>query len=180
MIRRTEFLRKEITRIPNIANQNSNFLTLQTSEFQKKNPTRIFRIKHRIRIPLTMGVPEIGTENWNSQPSWKCNTTPNVLISPSGTAGPRRQVVLAEGAWCQRKVRYIRRRSDGGIFHGDGEAEGTAHAWEGGSNNCLGPTVPAFSQSRAATHALPPHVATFALGLGCVQAHHKSGAAAAP
>jgi hypothetical protein len=36
-IRRTEFLRKEITRIPNIANQNSDFLTLQTSEFQKKN-----------------------------------------------------------------------------------------------------------------------------------------------
>jgi hypothetical protein len=35
-IRRTEFLRKEITGILNIANQNSNFLTLQTSEYQKK------------------------------------------------------------------------------------------------------------------------------------------------
>ncbi len=35
-IRRTEFLRKEITGIPNITNQNSVFLTLQTSEFQKK------------------------------------------------------------------------------------------------------------------------------------------------
>ncbi len=35
-IRRTEFLRTEITGIPNIVNRNSNFLTLQTSEFQKK------------------------------------------------------------------------------------------------------------------------------------------------
>ncbi len=68
-IRRTEFLRKEITGIPNVANQNSNFLTLQTAEFQKKNPTGIFGIKHGIGIPLTMGVPEIGTKNWNSQPS---------------------------------------------------------------------------------------------------------------
>jgi hypothetical protein len=68
MIRRTEFLCKEITGIPNIANQNSNFLTLQTSEFQKKHPTRIFEIKHGIGILLTMGVPEIGTENQNSQP----------------------------------------------------------------------------------------------------------------
>ncbi len=34
-IRRTEFLRKEITGILNIPNWNSNFLTLQTSEFQK-------------------------------------------------------------------------------------------------------------------------------------------------
>jgi hypothetical protein len=35
-IRRSEFLRKQITRIPNISNWNSNFLTLQTLEFQKK------------------------------------------------------------------------------------------------------------------------------------------------
>jgi hypothetical protein len=35
-IRRTEFLHKEITGIPNIANRNSDFLTLQTLEFQKK------------------------------------------------------------------------------------------------------------------------------------------------
>ncbi len=32
----TEFLRKHITGIPNFAYRNSNFLTLQTSEFQKK------------------------------------------------------------------------------------------------------------------------------------------------
>jgi hypothetical protein len=36
VIRHTEFLRKEITGILNIANRNSDFLTLQTSEFQKK------------------------------------------------------------------------------------------------------------------------------------------------
>ncbi len=35
-IRCTEFLRKEITGILNIANRNSNILTLQTSEFQKE------------------------------------------------------------------------------------------------------------------------------------------------
>ncbi len=68
MIRRTEFLRKEITGIPNIANRSSDFLTLQTSELKKK-PTGIFGTKYGIGIPLTMGVPEIGTKNWNSQPS---------------------------------------------------------------------------------------------------------------
>jgi hypothetical protein len=39
------------------------------TKFQKKNPTGIFGIEHRIGIPLTMGVPEIGTKNRNSQPS---------------------------------------------------------------------------------------------------------------
>jgi hypothetical protein len=34
----------------------------------KKNPTGIFGIENGIEIPLTMGVPEIGTKNWNSQP----------------------------------------------------------------------------------------------------------------
>jgi hypothetical protein len=67
-IRHTEFLRKEITGILSITNRNSNFLTLQTLGFQKKNPTGIFRIKNKIGIPLTMGVAEIGTKNWNSQP----------------------------------------------------------------------------------------------------------------
>ncbi len=50
-------------------NRNSNFLTLQTSGLKKYFPTRIFGIKNRIGIPLTMGVPEIGTKNRNSQPS---------------------------------------------------------------------------------------------------------------
>jgi hypothetical protein len=68
-IRRTDFLRKETTGILNIPNWKPDFLTLQTSEFQKKNPTGIFRIENRIGIPLTMGVPEIGTKNRNSQPS---------------------------------------------------------------------------------------------------------------
>jgi hypothetical protein len=69
MIRHTEFLRTQITGILNIPNQNSNFLTLQTSEFQKKNPTGIFGIENGIGILLPMGVPEIGTKNLNSQPS---------------------------------------------------------------------------------------------------------------
>ncbi len=65
----TEFLRKQITGIPNFANRNSNFLTLQTLEFQKNIPNGIFGIKNGIRILLIMGVPEIGTKSQNSQPS---------------------------------------------------------------------------------------------------------------
>jgi hypothetical protein len=57
-IRLTEFLRKQITGIPIFANQNYNFLTLQTSTFQK-NPTGIFGIKNRIGIPLTMGAHKL-------------------------------------------------------------------------------------------------------------------------
>ncbi len=45
------------------------FLDFSTAEFEKKIPTRIFGIKNGIRIPLWMGVPEIGTKNQNSQPS---------------------------------------------------------------------------------------------------------------
>jgi hypothetical protein len=33
----------------------------------KKNPVGIFGIKNRIGILLLMGVPEIGTKNWNSK-----------------------------------------------------------------------------------------------------------------
>jgi hypothetical protein len=34
----------------------------------KKNPTGIFGIENGIGVPLTMGVPEIGTKNRDSQP----------------------------------------------------------------------------------------------------------------
>jgi hypothetical protein len=44
------------------------FLDFSTVEFKNKNPTGIFGIENGIRIPLPMGVPEIGTKNWNSQP----------------------------------------------------------------------------------------------------------------
>jgi hypothetical protein len=43
------------------------FTNFSTAEF-KKNLTGIFGIKNRIGIPLPMGVSEIGTKNWNSQP----------------------------------------------------------------------------------------------------------------
>jgi hypothetical protein len=84
-IRRTEFLRKEITRILNIANWNSNFLTLQISEFQKKNPTGIFGIKNGIGILFMMGVPEIGTKNWNSQPSRYGLGATMTVLAPAAT-----------------------------------------------------------------------------------------------
>jgi hypothetical protein len=51
-------------------NQNSVFLTLQTLEFKNYFLTGIFGIENGIGIPLTMRVPEIGTENPNSQPSF--------------------------------------------------------------------------------------------------------------
>ncbi len=38
------------------------------SGIQKKNPTGIFGIKNGNGIPLPMGIPEIRTKNWNSQP----------------------------------------------------------------------------------------------------------------
>jgi hypothetical protein len=66
-MRHSEFLCKKITGIPNIAYQNSSFLTLQTWEFQKIIPTRIFGIEKGIGIPLTMGSqklePKIGILN---------------------------------------------------------------------------------------------------------------------
>jgi hypothetical protein len=56
-------------------NRNSEY---RRSEFQfsdspnigisKKKPTGSFRIENGTGIPLTMGVLEIGTKNWNSQP----------------------------------------------------------------------------------------------------------------
>jgi hypothetical protein len=44
------------------------FLNFSTAEFEKNFLTGIFGIKNGIGIPLPMGVPEIGTKNWNSQP----------------------------------------------------------------------------------------------------------------
>jgi hypothetical protein len=45
------------------------FLNFSTAKFEKNLPTGIFGIENGIRIPPSMGVSEIGTENWNSQPS---------------------------------------------------------------------------------------------------------------
>jgi hypothetical protein len=42
------------------------FLNFLTAELEKKIPTGIFGIENGIRVPLPMGVPEIGTKNWNS------------------------------------------------------------------------------------------------------------------
>jgi hypothetical protein len=69
---------QEIAGIPKIANRNSNFLTLQKLKFQKKNPTVIFGIENGSGIPLPMGVPEIGTKNWNSQPN--CQRPYSILM----------------------------------------------------------------------------------------------------
>jgi hypothetical protein len=69
MIIHTEFLRKQISGIPNFANRNSNFLTLQTSEFQKKiRPESLepkmeseFRLQWGSQKPeLKIGIPKQG------------------------------------------------------------------------------------------------------------------------
>jgi hypothetical protein len=67
-IRHTEFLRKEITGIPNIAKSEFQFSDSPDIGISKKKLTEIFGIEHGIGILLTMGVPEIGNENQNSQP----------------------------------------------------------------------------------------------------------------
>jgi hypothetical protein len=60
-IRRTEFLRKEITGIPNIANRNSEFFDSPDIEISKKHPTGIFLLHHlhlnknRFAFPLANG-----------------------------------------------------------------------------------------------------------------------------
>jgi hypothetical protein len=64
MKRCSEFLRKH----SNFANWNSDFLIFSDIRIKKKKPTGISGIKNGIGIPLPMGVPEIGTKNWNSQP----------------------------------------------------------------------------------------------------------------
>ncbi len=45
------------------------FLNFSTAEFEKNFLAGIFGIENEFRIPLPLGVPEIGTKNWNSQPS---------------------------------------------------------------------------------------------------------------
>ncbi len=66
-IRRTEFLRKEITGIMNIANRNSNFLTLQTLKFQKKIQPESLELKTELEFCLRWGSqklePKIGIPN---------------------------------------------------------------------------------------------------------------------
>jgi hypothetical protein len=56
-MRRSEFLHKKITGIPNFANR----ISFQTLEFQKKT-TGISGIGNGIGIPLPMGVPGSGTK----------------------------------------------------------------------------------------------------------------------
>jgi hypothetical protein len=66
-IRRTEFLRKKITRIPNIANRNSDFLTIQTSKFQKKIQPESLESKteseFRLQWVSQKSEPKIGIPN---------------------------------------------------------------------------------------------------------------------
>jgi hypothetical protein len=66
-IRRIEFLRKEITGIPNIPNQNSNFLTLHTSGFPKKIRPESLELKMESEIHLQWGPqksePKVGIPN---------------------------------------------------------------------------------------------------------------------
>ncbi len=56
--------------IPNFGIKIPIFWLSRHRNSRKKFPTGIFGIVNGIGIPLPKGVPEIGTKNWNSQPSW--------------------------------------------------------------------------------------------------------------
>ncbi len=60
MMRRSEFLRKQVTEIPNFENQNSNFLTFQTSECQNKSKRNFRNQKQNLN-----SAPDEGLKNWN-------------------------------------------------------------------------------------------------------------------
>ncbi len=64
-MRGSEFLRKQITGIPNFANQNSDFLTFQTLEIQKKNYWNLWNQK-RNRNSASNG----GPRNRNQKPEF--------------------------------------------------------------------------------------------------------------
>ncbi len=83
-IRRTEFLRKEITGILNIANQNSDFLTLQTSEFQKKSD-RNLRNQTLNRNSAYDGGPRNRNQKleFPTKHSTECNVIMILIISSS-------------------------------------------------------------------------------------------------
>jgi hypothetical protein len=89
-MRRTEFLREEITRFPNIANQNLGFLTLQTSEFQKKIQPESSESKMESEFRLRWGSqklePKIGILNQTqhlSRGSQQLSTKPLGLAAPT-------------------------------------------------------------------------------------------------
>jgi hypothetical protein len=63
----TEFLCKKLPEFQKLQIGSPIFLLSRNWNF-KKNPTGIFRIVNGIGIPPPMGVPEIGSKNWNSQP----------------------------------------------------------------------------------------------------------------
>jgi hypothetical protein len=75
-----EFLRYFFFEFP-ISESEFRFLNFSTAEFEKIFTTGIFGIKNEIGIPLPMGVPEIGTKNWNSQPSGKVGIEQFMVIS---------------------------------------------------------------------------------------------------
>jgi hypothetical protein len=78
-IRRTEFLGKEIIGIPNIANRNSDFLTLQTLNFKKKIPPESLESKTESEFCLQLGSqklePKIGIPNQDANMLSACIST---------------------------------------------------------------------------------------------------------
>jgi hypothetical protein len=61
-IGQSEYLRKQITGIPNTAHRNSKFLTLQTSEYQKKSDRNLWNQKQNQNFAYN-GSPK----NWNQK-----------------------------------------------------------------------------------------------------------------
>ncbi len=86
-------------------NLNYNLSIFQQQNSKRKKPTRISRIKIGIGILLLMGVPEIGTKNWNSQPrSTSCpyyRRVPTMPWTRLMVSGDNRQHVLMSALWTQ-------------------------------------------------------------------------------
>ncbi len=81
------------------------FLHFSTAEFENNFPTGIFGIENGIGIPLPMGVPEIGTENRNSQPRFNLLflflNYPNILCINPGISQRWCNVPVSRHSWCQ-------------------------------------------------------------------------------
>jgi hypothetical protein len=93
MMRCSEFLCKQITGILNFANRNSDFLTFQRLEFQKKK-TGISGIRNRIGILLPMGTQE-------SEPKIGFSNQATVDIHPAVDLEMFTHSVQTCAKWCQ-------------------------------------------------------------------------------
>ncbi len=98
-------------------NRNSNFSIFQQRN-SKKNPTGIFGIKNETGILLPMGVPEIGTENRNSQPSlgWLQFKTMYLYASKTAPIRPFDMISSSKQVFCTLWTRLLHNQKSKNIL----------------------------------------------------------------